>query len=327
MDLTSPDVKRYRVLHTTSYRYSAPVALSRQLLHLSPREFATQRVLQHHLRIDPQPDEQSASHDYFGNAIAQIVLSSAHQSLSLEAASVVEVLPRPRMEELGAAPPWEEVAAQLHAHSSGVYAEPAHFLFDSPHVECSAELQRYAAPSFAPRRDLLEAVQDLNHRIHEDFEFDPIATVISTPLAEVLEERRGVCQDFAHLMIGCLRTLGLAARYVSGYLLTTPPPGHARLIGADASHAWVSLYLPGAPNGGWIDFDPTNDLLVDDEHITLGWGRDFSDVTPTRGVILGGGEQELAVHVTVSGSDEPDPLEGSVVPQLSQSQSQSQSQS
>jgi transglutaminase-like putative cysteine protease len=300
--------KRYRVLHTTGYRYSAPVALSRQLLHLSPREFATQRVIEHRLVIDPEPNEQAVSLDYFGNAVSSIVLSSAHQSLSLAAASVIELTPRPRMEEIGPSPAWEEVAARLRANASGANAEPAHFLFDSPHVECSAELQRYAAPSFAPRRPLLEAVQDLNHRIHEEFEFDPVATVISTPLAEVLREKRGVCQDFAHLMIGCLRTLGLAARYVSGYLLTSPPPGHVRLIGADASHAWISLYVPGAPNGGWVDFDPTNDLLVDDEHITLGWGRDFSDVTPTRGVILGGGEQELAVHVTVSGSDEPDLL-------------------
>lgn len=310
--------KRYRVLHTTGYRYSAPVALSRQLLHLSPREFATQRVLEHRLIIDPEPNEQAVSLDYFGNAVSSIVLSAAHQSLSLAAASVIELLPRPRMEELGAMlgtpPAWEEVAARLRANASGANAEPAHFLFDSPHIECSAELLRYAAPSFTARRPLLEAVQDLNHRIHEEFEFDPIATVISTPLAEVLKEKRGVCQDFAHLMIGCLRTLGLAARYVSGYLLTSPPPGHARLIGADASHAWVSLYVPGMANGdgagGWVDFDPTNDLLVDDEHITLGWGRDFSDVTPTRGVILGGGEQELTVHVTVSGSDEPDPLAG-----------------
>jgi transglutaminase-like putative cysteine protease len=302
--------KRYRVLHTTGYRYSAPVALSRQLLHLSPREFATQRVLEHRLVIDPEPNEQAVSLDYFGNAVSSIVLSSAHQSLSLAAASVIELLPRPRMDELGDSPAWEEVAARLRANASGANAEPAHFLFDSPHVECSAELLRYAAPSFTARRPLLKAVQDLNHRIHEEFEFDPIATVISTPLAEVLKEKRGVCQDFAHLMIGCLRSLGVAARYVSGYLLTTPPPGHARLIGADASHAWISLYVPGAPHGGWVDFDPTNDLLVDDEHITLGWGRDFSDVTPTRGVILGGGEQELTVHVTVSGSDEPDLLAG-----------------
>jgi transglutaminase-like putative cysteine protease len=316
------DPRRYRVLHTTGYRYSAPVALSRQLLHLTPREFDVQRVLEHQLSIDPRPDETATSRDYFGNSITHMVLSTAHQSLSLAARSIVEVMPRNSAAQVAGSPPWEESAAMLRGVAGGANLEPARFMFDSPHVESSAELLRYAEPSFTPRRPLLEAVLDLNHRIHEDFEFDPIATVISTPLAEVLEERRGVCQDFAHLMIGCLRTLGLSARYVSGYLLTMPPPGHARLIGADASHAWISVY---SQNAGWIDFDPTNDRLVDDEHITLGWGRDFSDVTPTRGVILGGGDQELAVHVTVSGTDEAEAVAPAATTQ-SQSQSQSQSQ-
>ena len=317
--------RRYRVLHTTGYRYSAPVALSRQLLHLTPREFNWQRVLEHELSIAPEPDETSSSRDYFGNSITHIVLSSAHRSLSLAARSIVEVMPRDAAAEVAGSPPWEEAAALLRGVAGGANLEPARFMFDSPHIESSAELLRYASPSFTPRRPLLDAVLDLNHRIHEDFEFDPIATVISTPLSEVLEQRRGVCQDFAHLMIGCLRTLGLSARYVSGYLLTMPPPGHARLIGADASHAWISVY---SQNAGWIDFDPTNDRLVDDEHITLGWGRDFSDVTPTRGVILGGGEQELAVHVTVAGTDEPEfPQAAPASPAPSQSQSQSQTQS
>jgi len=318
--------RRYRVLHTTGYRYSAPVALSRQLLHLTPREFEVQRVLEHELSIDPLPEETATSRDYFGNSITHIVLSTAHQSLSLAARSIVEVMPRNSAAQVAGSPPWEESAAMLRGVAGGANLEPARFMFDSPHVESSAELLRYAEPSFTSQRPLLDAVLDLNHRIHEDFEFDPIATVISTPLAEVLEQRRGVCQDFAHLMIGCLRTLGLSARYVSGYLLTMPPPGHARLVGADASHAWISVY---SQNAGWIDFDPTNDRLVDDEHITLGWGRDFSDVTPTRGVILGGGEQDLTVHVTVSSTDEVDvaaavPIAG--VPVQSQSQSQSQSQ-
>ncbi|MDB5807437.1 MAG: Protein containing transglutaminase-like domain, putative cysteine protease [Betaproteobacteria bacterium] len=319
------DPRRYRVLHTTGYHYSAPVALSRQLLHLTPREFNWQRVLEHELSVGPLPNESSNSRDYFGNSITHIVLSSAHQSLSLAARSIVEVTARNSAALLAGSPPWEQSAALLRGVAGGANLEPARFLYDSPHIESSPELLRYAAPSFTPRRPLLDAVLDLNHRIHEDFEFDPIATVISTPLAEVLEQRRGVCQDFAHLMIGCLRTLGLSARYVSGYLLTMPPPGHARLIGADASHAWISVY---SQNGGWIDFDPTNDRLVDDEHITLGWGRDFSDVTPTRGVILGGGEQELAVHVTVAGTEEPEfPEIAGAAQTQSQTQSQAQSQS
>jgi transglutaminase-like putative cysteine protease len=312
--------RRYRVLHTTGYRYAMPVALSRQMLHLTPRELPTQRVLEHHITVDPAPEESASAHDYFGNATSYIVLSSAHRSMSLAAASTVELLPRDAAARIAASMPWEQACEWLRAPGSAANLEPARFLFDSPHVICAADLRRYAEPSFTAGRPLLEAALDLNHRIHEDFEFDPIATVISTPLSEVLQERRGVCQDFAHLMIGCLRTLGLAARYVSGYLLTHPPPGHAPLIGADASHAWVSVFCP---SNGWTDYDPTNDRLVDDEHITLGWGRDFSDVTPTRGVILGGGEQDLMVHVTVTEiSGESGAAAAADGPTQSQSQSQ-----
>jgi transglutaminase-like putative cysteine protease len=174
-------------------------------------------------------------------------------------------------------------------------------MFESPQIPTLPALARYAAPSFAPGRPLLEAVLELNQRIHTDFAYDAEATSVATPLAEVLSQKRGVCQDFAHLMIGCLRAQGLAARYVSGYLLTTPPPGKPRLIGADATHAWVSVFVPEL---GWVDFDPTNDCLPDTDHITVAWGRDFSDVTPVRGVILGSGDQELEVKVTVMPSDE-----------------------
>ena len=180
-------------------------------------------------------------------------------------------------------------------------AEPAQFLFESPHVEFFRELADYAARSFVRGRPVFEAILDLTRRIHAEFAFDPKATSLSTPLREVLSKRRGVCQDFAHFMTGCLRSQGLAARYVSGYILTSPPPGRPRLVGADASHAWVSAWCGGSQeNEGWIEFDPTNDCVVDDEHISLAWGRDFSDVTPMRGVILGGGEQELEVRVTVT---------------------------
>jgi transglutaminase-like putative cysteine protease len=315
--------RRYQVLHTTGYHYAVPVALSRQLLHLTPRELPTQRVLEHNIKVDPQPEESASSHDYFGNATSYIVLSSAHRSMSLAAASTVELLPRGAASQIAGSVPWEEALDWLRVPGNSANLEPSRFLFDSPHVICSADLQSYAVPSFTPGRPLLDAAQDLNHRIHQDFEFDPIATVIATPLSEVLELRRGVCQDFAHLMIGCLRTIGLAARYVSGYLLTHPPAGHAPLIGADASHAWVSVFCPSA---GWIDFDPTNDRLVDDEHITLGWGRDFSDVTPTRGVILGGGDQDLAVHVTVS-EITGNPVAAAAPDGQAQSQAQGQSQS
>ena len=288
--------RRYHVLHTTGYRYAMPVALSRQLLHLTPRELPTQRVLEHHITVDPAPEESASAHDYFGNATSYIVLSSAHRSMSLAAASTVELLPRDAAARVAGSMPWEQALGWLRAPGSAANLEPARFLFDSPHVICAADLRRYAEPSFTPGRPLLEAALDLNHRIHEDFEFDPVATVISTPLSEVLQERRGVCQDFAHLMIGCLRTLGLAARYVSGYLLTHPPPGHAPLIGADASHAWVSVYCPPL---GWLDFDPTNDSLVGEDHVTVAWGRDFGDVSPLHGMIVGGGRHKLEVEVRV----------------------------
>ena len=193
--------------------------------------------------------------------------------------------------------PWEAVRARLHSLEAPPLAEPAEFLFESPHVERLRELADYAVKSFAARRGMLDAAADLARRIHKDFTFDRTATSVSTPLRQVLKERRGVCQDFAHLMIGCLRSIGLAARYVSGYILTAPPPGRPRLVGADASHAWASVYC--GERAGWVDIDPTNNCFVGDAHVTLGWGRDFGDVTPMRGVILGGGTQSLAVRVTV----------------------------
>jgi transglutaminase-like putative cysteine protease len=288
---------RYWIVHETLYRYASPVALSHQLLHLTPRVLPWQTLHSHRIDIEAQPAEQTERRDDFGNAVRQVLIATPHQTLSVRAESEVSVTPRANA--AAAAPPsaWDALRERIHSIDETTPLEPAQFLYESPHVECLPELADYARPSFAPRRPALEAALDLAACIHRDFKFDPRSTSVSTPLAEVMKLKRGVCQDFAHLMIGCLRTLGLAARYVSGYLLTVPPPGRPRLVGADASHAWVSLWLPHA---GWVDLDPTNNCLVDDEHITLGWGRDFGDVTPMRGVILGGGEQELAVQVTVS---------------------------
>jgi len=227
--------------------------------------------------------------------VTQILLAAPHASLSVHAESVVTVEPR-----AGEAPrtrAWEQVRDPLRGMVKEALVDPVQFLFESPHVEVFRELTSYASPCFARGRPAFEAARELTRRIHADFKFDPKATSVSTPLREVLAKRHGVCQDFAHLMIGCLRSLGLPARYVSGYILTTPAPGRPRLVGADASHAWVSVWCGEA---GWIELDPTNDMLVGDQHITLAWGRDFSDVTPMRGVILGGGDQELAVRVTVT---------------------------
>lgn len=288
---------RYHVRHETHYHYSAPVVLSQQLLHLTPRVLPWQARLQHDIRLEPEPSESECREDYFGNPVTRIALLAPHQSLGVHAQSVVEVASREAATRPGPSEAWDAVREKLRRISPAPLLEAAQFLYDSPQVECAPALGAYARPSFALGRPLLDAVEDLNRRIFKDFEFDPRATTIATPLARVLAERRGVCQDFAHLMIGCLRTLGLAARYVSGYILTAPPPGQPRLIGADASHAWLSVFCPG---NGWVDFDPTNNRKADNEHVTLAWGRDFSDVTPMRGVILGGGEQELEVRVTVT---------------------------
>ena len=285
---------RYHVLHETRYRYDAPVALSQQLLHLSPRPLPFQQCAAHRIVVDPVPAETFVREDYFGNPVTQITLATSHQSLTVRAETEVTVKPRTPP---AATPAWEVVRDALRASSAVL--DPLQFAFESPHVECFRDLSSYALPSFTPGRPLLEAALDLNRRIHADFTFDARATSVSTPLREVLQKKRGVCQDFAHLMAGCLRTLGLSARYVSGYILTHPPRGQPRLVGADASHAWVGVWCGAA----WIDLDPTNDCLVGEQHVTLGWGRDFSDVTPMRGVILGGGDQVLDVGVTVTPQD------------------------
>jgi len=287
---------KYDVLHETIYGYESPVVLSQQLLHLTPRELEFQQLVSHSIEVEPAPTETGTREDYFGNPITQITLAAPHARLTVRAHTSVEITPRAAPPPAG---PWEKARDRLRPGGGTPLPEPQQFLFESPHVELFRELAAYAEPSFGKERELVEAVLDLARRIHADFRFDPKATSVSTPLRTVLAKRRGVCQDFAHLMIGCLRTLGLPARYVSGYILTAPPPGRPRLIGADASHAWVSVWR-GNSAGAWVDVDPTNNMLVGEQHVTLAWGRDFSDVTPMRGVILGGGEQELEVRVTVT---------------------------
>jgi transglutaminase-like putative cysteine protease len=290
-------VARYNVIHQTDYNYQSVVTLSQQYLHLTPRNFNYQHTVAHQIHIDPLPDDCNESFDYFGNATRNITLTTPHQILIVRAESQVELYARPDPDMLAGSPPWENLQRDMSQSQGATNLEPFQFLFNSPHVQCGPNLQQYALQSFTPGRPLLEAALALTQRITDEFEFDPDATNIHTTLEEVVQGRRGVCQDFAHLMIGCLRSIGLPARYVSGYILTHPSEGQARLIGADASHAWVSLYSPAL---GWIDFDPTNRCLVQHEHITLGWGRDFSDVTPLRGIVLGGGQQLLGVSVTVT---------------------------
>ncbi len=288
---------RYRVLHETRYTYQSLVTLSQQYLHLTPRSFDRQRTESHQIGVRPAEHEGSEGRDYFGNPTRRITLMAPHKSLVVQAESVVGLSARPSFGALAGSAAWEGVRDSVQRTLTADAIEATRYLYASPHVALSSGLEAYARTSFRPGRPLLEAALDLTQRIFADFKFDAAATDISTPLEQVLSGRRGVCQDFAQLMIGCLRSLGLPARYLSGYILTHPKPGQPRLIGADASHAWVSVFCP---RHGWVDFDPTNRCLVQGEHITLGWGRDFSDVTPMRGIVLGGGAQQLQVNVTVT---------------------------
>lgn len=285
----------YRVTHLTEYDYSAPVTLAHHLAHLTPRDLSRQRLRHHELCIEPQPAVLQERDDALGNHYAVFIIQQSHRQFRIKSVSDVEVQPRPDY-AVEQTPSWELVRESLPGDLSPHGLDVYQYLFDSALVKCSRELADYAQESFATGRPLLAAALDLTRRIFEDFVFDPAATTVSTPLHDVLASRRGVCQDFAHLQIGCLRSMGLAARYVSGYIETDPAPEQEKLHGTDASHAWVSVYCPGM---GWVDLDPTNNLLVSDRHITVAWGRDYGDVTPLRGVILGGGQHSLRVGVSV----------------------------
>ncbi len=297
--MTSP-AARYHVVHETSYRYESPVSVSRQHLHLTPRDCPWQSCTAHTIRIDPEPTLSLARVDHFGNPVRQFAIEEPHSRLIVQAESTIEVRPHLIDGALADSLPWEQARKVLAYGSQPVRLEANSFLFESPYVRVKHEFSSYARRCFPPKRPLLEAVHALMTLIYSEFKFDPKATTVSTPVLKLLEDKRGVCQDFAHLMLACLRSLGLAARYVSGYLLTQPPPGQPRMVGADASHAWISVYCPDAGGGRWVDFDPTNKLLPDTQHITLAWGRDFGDVSPLRGVILGGDAHELDVAVTVT---------------------------
>ncbi len=290
---------RYQIFHRTTYDYEADVTLSHHVLRLTPRQLPRQRCTAHTVAIDPAPAALHHHDDYFGNALATLTVELSHDTFVVSAASEVEVYP-PNLPEPASTPPWDVIASGPCADETpdalGDFAAEE-FLYDSPLIRRSHALADYARPSFPAERPILTAVQDLTRRIFHDFKFDPKATTVATPLEQVLSLKRGVCQDFAQLQIGCLRSLGLPARYVSGYLETVPPPGQPKLVGADASHAWVAFFCPGY---GWIDADPTNNLLPSDRHITVAWGRDYSDVSPIRGVVLGAGSHDLRVSVDVT---------------------------
>jgi transglutaminase-like putative cysteine protease len=284
------------VEHETAYDYSARVDLAYHLAYLRPAQTGYQQVETFELDIDPPPSHRSIGRDVYGNQRDAFSLYGPHESLHVLARSRVRIAPR--FEELDPAtsPPWTEVRANLRYQAGATFEPQAEFVFASPFVSLLPQLRDYAFRSFPDGQPMLVGALDLLRRIHADFTYDTESTDVSTPLAVAFEQRRGVCQDYAHVGIGALRALGLPAAYVSGYLLSTPPPGEARLIGADASHAWVRVWCPV---NGWIDFDPTNDCFVSSGHVTLAIGRDYGDVTPVRGVIRGGGRHALAVAVSV----------------------------
>jgi transglutaminase-like putative cysteine protease len=281
---------RYDVSHTTTYDYSESVAVAHHVARLRPRSLPHQECLHHDLAIEPLAVVTSHHVDYFGNFVTFFGVQGGHRQLVVHARSTVAVR-APDVPQPSETPPWETATDR-----SALPIDAVEFVFNSTESKSVPGLDAYGRTSFPPGRPLLEAVRDLTERIHDEFSFDRKATTVATPVAEVFMSRRGVCQDFARLEIACLRSLGIPARYVSGYLETVPLPGASRLIGADASHAWLTVYCPGI---GWIPVDPTNNLIPSDAHITLAWGRDYSDVSPIRGVILGGGAHSLRVQVDV----------------------------
>ena len=291
--VTSAD--RYTVEHETRYAYRVPVAESWQLAHLSPPVLPWQKVLAHELAIEPPPDERHERRDAFGNGVTHFCVHGPHPLLRVLMTCEVAISDRPDAAAVPAIT-WEEVRDSLRDDPAQDGLRAARMAEPSTLVPWSDAARAYAAASLAAGRDWLAAVRELMHRIHRDFEFEPGATTVTTSVDEVLAQRSGVCQDFAHVMIACLRSFGLPARYVSGYLLTEPPPGRPRLVGADVSHAWVAAY---SPRHGWVEFDPTNDQLADRRYITLACGADFADVVPLRGVILGGRGQRMSVAVSV----------------------------
>ncbi len=308
---------KYRITHSTLYHYSQPVGLCQNEARLQPRNFWRQHCHSSYFTIDPESVDFQERLDFYGNRVAYFAVQKPHIKLLVTAISEVTIFPRHTALELLSQVSWEQVRNSLQGspvqsqiqsqtqNGSGSWQhqeivhevlEAKQYLLDSPMVSISQELADYAQLSFQPNRALVVVVHDLMARIYKDFTYDPTFTTIATPLSDVLRYRRGVCQDFAHLAIGCLRAYGIAARYISGYVETLPEPGKTRLTGADASHAWFSVYIPGS---GWLDFDPTNNAIPLDQHITLAWGRDFSDVTPLKGIAFGGGQHTLAVSVDV----------------------------
>lgn len=289
----------YKIVHRTSYRYKYPVSLGSHVACLKPRALPHHQLMESQLDIHPRPATRTERLDYFGNVLCFFTIQEPHRELMVEARSEVSVEGNARPWHQPSIP-WEEAVQSVPVDHSPAGLEAYQFGFESPRIRVRPEFAAYALHSFTPRRPMSEALLDLTARIYKDFRFDSKVTNVRTPPEEVFKKRRGVCQDFAHVQIACLRSLNLSARYVSGYLRTYPPPGQPRLVGADASHAWVSAYCPGI---GWLDMDPTNNIVPSNGHVTLAWGRDYGDVSPLRGLILGGGAHTLKVGVDMEPLD------------------------
>lgn len=290
----------YKITHVTSYSGSTPVSVCHNQSWLKPRELTYQQCLDFRLSISPEPSIKSECSDSFGNSVQYFSFNRGYHNLKVTAESLVNVTPHPIPESN--LPAWETIQQRLQNDQSAEALDAYQFTFCSPRIRTNQDFADYAAISFRSGADILTAAKDLTNRIFTEFEFDSRATTVTTPVEEVFRNRRGVCQDFAHLQIALLRSLKLPVRYVSGYLRTIPPEGKPRLIGADASHAWVSLFC--GHELGWIDFDPTNNVIPETDHITIAWGRDYSDVPPLRGVFLGGGNHSLSVSVDVEPLDD-----------------------
>ncbi len=286
----------YDVSHRTVFSYAAKVAISHHVLHLRPRPRPGQRCTRSSIIVDPAPSLRTEGIDYFGNPTTHLTVQKPHEKLQVLSKFWVEIDMKDQP-NLGLSRPWEDVLKLLATSASSDVLDAAEFAYDSPFVVGNSAVLDLAREAFRPRRPVLVAARELTSLIYREFEYQGGVTDVSTPVEQVIASRKGVCQDFAHLQIACLRSLGLPARYVSGYLLTHPPPGKEKLVGSDASHAWISAWCPEL---GWIDFDPTNDLVPRDEHITLAWGRDYGDVSPINGFMVGGDSHEVRVMVDVT---------------------------
>ena len=284
----------YQIIHKTEYSYTHPVNLCYNEARLTPRNYVYQQCRDSRFVVEPEPRTCRERQDFFGNTVYYFTIQQPHNQLTVTVTSRVKVKSREMQLNFAEHFTWEDVRQQLQTDQDPEVLEMRQYILNSPMIPAMPELHAYAEKSFTKGRPFLETVAELSTRLYTDFTYDPNFTTVATPLNDVIKHRRGVCQDFAHLGIGCLRAFGLVARYVSGYIETHPPPDQESLVGPDASHAWFSVYVPQL---GWVDFDPTNNQMPAEQHITVAWGRDYADVTPLKGVVFGSGTHELSVSV------------------------------